>query len=631
VKLKFSGLLSLLLAVAAASAQTTAFNYQGQLSDNAVPANGWYDFRFTLHDTDTQPGQIGGSLTNAPVNVVNGLFTVALDFGGDAFDGSPRWLQIGVRSLNDVGPYTALSPRQPVNSVPYAIRALTAGSASNLLGTLPATNLTGTIPDARLSTNVALLSSSAVFRSSVTATQFNGGGAGLSNVPAAGLTGTVPDARLSANVALLNGHAHFQGNLSAATLSGNGVGLTNVPGRIFEVIPTGASIQAQANFGYLATNETSAVVVTLPVTMRVGETVRVAGSGAGGWAIAQNAGQMILVGNLLDNTGFGWVPRENSRNWKGIASSADGNGLVAVVNGGQIFTSTNYGVNWTARDSNRGWSAVASDADGVKLVASVNSGYIYTSTDSGANWTPRTASNIRSWASVASSLDGTRLIACAAGAGVFISGDSGGGWSLTLAGAGPWSGVASSGNGSNLVAVINGGQIYTSSSSGASGSWIARDSNRAWVSVASSTDGGRLVAAVNGGDLYVSTDFGTNWFVTGPGSPLNWTSVASSADGARLAAVINLGGIHVSTDSGANWQPRNGLPLLGWTTVASSADGSTLAAAGSSTQIYVASKATTTLGTAGRLTGARLSAVELEYLGNGQFMPISYVGTIRAY
>ena len=33
-----------------------------------------------------------------------------------------------------------------------------------------------------------------------------------------------------------------------------------------------------------------------------------------------------------------WTPRENNRQWKSIASSADGNKLVAVVIGGYIYT-----------------------------------------------------------------------------------------------------------------------------------------------------------------------------------------------------------------------------------------------------------------------------------------------------
>ncbi len=36
-----------------AFAQTTAFTYQGKLSDGATPANGNYDFQFKLYDTAT--------------------------------------------------------------------------------------------------------------------------------------------------------------------------------------------------------------------------------------------------------------------------------------------------------------------------------------------------------------------------------------------------------------------------------------------------------------------------------------------------------------------------------------------------------------------------------------------------
>ena len=63
-----------------------------------------------------------------------------------------------------------------------------------------------------------------------------------------------------------------------------------------------------------------------------------------------------------------------------MASSADGNKLVAVVSeGGQIYTSTDSGITWTPRESNRRWYGVASSADGNKLVAVVNNGQIYTS------------------------------------------------------------------------------------------------------------------------------------------------------------------------------------------------------------------------------------------------------------
>ncbi len=67
--------------------------------------------------------------------------------------------------------------------------------------------------------------------------------------------------------------------------------------------------------------------------------------------------------------------------WQPVASSADGTKLVAVVNSGKIYTSSDSGETWVARDSDRGWISVASSADGTKLVAVVYSSKIYTSSD----------------------------------------------------------------------------------------------------------------------------------------------------------------------------------------------------------------------------------------------------------
>ncbi len=61
-----------------------------------------------------------------------------------------------------------------------------------------------------------------------------------------------------------------------------------------------------------------------------------------------------------------------------VASSADGTKLVAVVQNGQIYTSTDSGFTWTPRDSDRNWKSVASSSDGTKLVAGVDGGPIYT-------------------------------------------------------------------------------------------------------------------------------------------------------------------------------------------------------------------------------------------------------------
>ncbi len=122
------GLLALLLAAAlpSSAAAQTAFTYQGRLNDNGAPATGQYDLRFTLHNAASAGSQIGSPATLAPVSVVNGVFTVTLDFGQNAFPGAGRWLEVGVRDNGSADPYATITPRQPITRAPYAIHATSA-------------------------------------------------------------------------------------------------------------------------------------------------------------------------------------------------------------------------------------------------------------------------------------------------------------------------------------------------------------------------------------------------------------------------------------------------------------------------------------------------------------------------
>ena len=97
----------------------TAFIYQGQLKDDGVPLNDTVDLRFRLWDAPEGGGLIPYPEYVNDVVVVNGLFTVHIDFGQDAFNGDARWLEIGVR-LDPAGSYETLSPRQPISPTPAA-------------------------------------------------------------------------------------------------------------------------------------------------------------------------------------------------------------------------------------------------------------------------------------------------------------------------------------------------------------------------------------------------------------------------------------------------------------------------------------------------------------------------------
>lgn len=103
----------------ALAALGTAFTYQGRLTDGGSPANGAYDLRFQLYDAASE-GNLLGTVTSEDLLVSAGLFTVRLDFG-PVFDGSARYLAIGVRPGGSTGAYTALSPRQELTPPPHAL------------------------------------------------------------------------------------------------------------------------------------------------------------------------------------------------------------------------------------------------------------------------------------------------------------------------------------------------------------------------------------------------------------------------------------------------------------------------------------------------------------------------------
>jgi len=568
-------------------AQGTAFTYQGRLNSGGAPANGSFDLAFTLFSTKIAGTAIAGPLTNTATAVSNGLFTTAIDFGAGVFTGGSNWLEIAV-STNGANRFVTLAPRQQLMAVPYA---LWAGTASNLSGTVSAAQLTGTIPPTQLP-----------------ATVVTNGGSGVT------LTGN---------------------------FSGNGAGLTNVssPGMAWQTV-TG-TVQAQSNQGYIAT-DTAMVTITLPASPNVGDIIRVSGAGAGGWTITQNAGQVILGANFsaVAPNAQGHL---SGSTWTCVASSADFTTLVAgALEATEIpfWVSSNSGATWTRPSATVGaWASVASSADGTKLVAVAATtgsgqfttpGAIFTSPDSGVTWTKQ-MELLNSGVPVASSADGVKLVCANNGNGVLTSADSGTNWGMRTPGSlqsSNWSAVACSADFTTLVATINGGPIYTSTNSGTT--WKARASNQAWDAVAASADGTKLVAAVHHGQIWTSSDSGVTWT---PYATLdNWMAVASSADGTKLAAGVASGPIYMSSDSGVTWTPRMGpqFTIYGAGGLAMSADGTKLVAADNGTLIYTYSDNTTS-GTAGYLVGGLDAAVELQYIGNNQFRPLSFTGGVYCY
>lgn len=79
------------------------------------------------------------------------------------------------------------------------------------------------------------------------------------------------------------------------TISGSGGGFSWT-----EV--TGTTQSMAVNNGYISSNA-SQVVLTLPATAAIGDTVKVQGKGTGGWRVAQNAGQIIHFNSATSTLG----------------------------------------------------------------------------------------------------------------------------------------------------------------------------------------------------------------------------------------------------------------------------------------------------------------------------------------
>jgi hypothetical protein len=115
--IRLMGVISILILAAGASLAGqpvgTSFTYQGQLKDGGIPANGPHNFVFRLFNDSNV--QIGADIAVNGHPVVNGLFSVDLDFGPGVFTGDKRELEIQINGLT-------LSGRQTLTPTPYALQ-----------------------------------------------------------------------------------------------------------------------------------------------------------------------------------------------------------------------------------------------------------------------------------------------------------------------------------------------------------------------------------------------------------------------------------------------------------------------------------------------------------------------------
>jgi hypothetical protein len=116
----------------AAFAQGNAFSFQGRLNDGANPANGRYDLQFKLFDAALGGTQIGPTVERPSTTLINGVFSVTLDFGAQAFlNPNSIFIEIAVKPFGSQNVLTILGPRQQLTVVPFASRAQNATNADD--------------------------------------------------------------------------------------------------------------------------------------------------------------------------------------------------------------------------------------------------------------------------------------------------------------------------------------------------------------------------------------------------------------------------------------------------------------------------------------------------------------------
>jgi photosystem II stability/assembly factor-like uncharacterized protein len=633
-------------------AQGTAFYYQGKLNDGGSAANGNYDFQFSLYDAPTNGNLIAGPLTNLAVTVTSGLFTTNIDFGA-VFTGTNYWLAIGVRTNGSTNAFTTLEPLQPLLPVPYAIFA---NSASNLNGTLPAAQLSGTLSSAQISGTytdaVNFTNSGNNFYGS-----YAGNGIGLTNLNGSQISaGTVVDARLSTNVAFLDHNQTFTGSniftsVNSFTNRGNSfIGSFFGNGLVGWIPVSVTSTQAMPDAGYLLLSSNLTTVTLPPASaLTVGDIIRISGGGPGGWQVAQNANQSI-IGSFSGYGMTSWLPSTapTSTLWYSMASSSDGSTMLAAANASsQVYVSTDGGYNWSSvgGPANTVCVAAASSENGSRLmIGTAAAGAIFYSTNYGSTWVGGSMpANAGHWQSIALSANGNNAVAASyengSYSGIYTSTNGGVSWQSQVANLPVtsiyWISVACSANGSNIVALTQAGGACISSDGGYH--WTLEtvgNGSLDLVSVTSSSDGSKLAAVVNGGGIYTSANYGASWQLQSSApTTADWLSIASSSDGSKLVAVANGGGIYISINYGVTWTQQSAPKGNYWYAVCCSGDGTRIAAGVYGGGIYYSStttQTTTTTGTGGYLAGPQGSAVELQYIGNGQFMPVSSSGSFWA-
>ena len=314
-------------------------------------------------------------------------------------------------------------------------------------------------------------------------------------------------------------------------------------------------------------------------------------------------------------------------NFNQIATSQNGQLILAGNNSGYLYLSTNRGNTWAIQNKSlsANWYTASMSATNGQFMLAGNNSFLYLSTNTGATWQPVSGSAYGStyglftttgnWSCTAISNAGQYMLAGMNTGNLYLSTSSGSSWTL-LGGADNtngmpttevnWSSCSMNSSGSFMSACVSTGAVYLSTDSGTNWSTAPGLSiSSPWSKVSIASSANYVLAAENSGNIYLSTDgAGATWMSkSGTSAPANmptsaqaWQSLAISGDGTKLIAGTNSSIIYASTTSGQTWTNLGGasntlgLPnaaTSNWQSMTISQDGSTWLADVNGAQLYI--------------------------------------------
>ena len=276
---------------------------------------------------------------------------------------------------------------------------------------------------------------------------------------------------------------------------------------------------------------------------------------------------------------------QGTKNWTGSAASSTGQFMLVCASGENIYYSSTYGYYWIQISggslyqtnglptTTSSWSTCAIDTTGAFMLAGINSGSLYLSTNSASYWTmisgaansyglPTTAS---AWSACTISGNSTYMLACINSGSLFMSTNTGNNWTMI--------------GGSGAVSTFGLPTVST-----------------AWTTVSINSTGNYMLAGTNPGSLYYSTNYGSYWKAIGgitnsfglPNSAVAWSCTTINSSGTVMSAAINGGQLYSSINNGKSWSTNSiGISsILNWSCMTMNSEGTYMVAAQTSGNVF---------------------------------------------